>query len=192
MTDSPAIPAWQKERISLLRSAMLAIQDRVRGGAQLLDSVAAVSSSFDGQRLRSRPARRLQASPRTLLRCWYAWKENGTNEAFELRYRPPQRCTTPAFRTWFAKRCLQSGKSVSRMGREVASAWRRGALIPGLPKRRGRERFPVSSPSLHRIVKGTDLILIRRLRTRSAELDRRARTVGTSVVRRALSAGWAS
>jgi len=86
---SSQLPAWQKERASILSRVCKSFKGRIGRGEKRCKASRRLARHYDGQALKSDPARTLKLKPVTLRRIFKAWQAGGENSsAFKLHYQP--------------------------------------------------------------------------------------------------------
>ena len=173
---------WQQERAERLHRACTLLEDRLKKGDTLHKSAVRVVRLWNGKPLKSSPGRSLCLSYSSLLRHYYAWRPVRTPEAFALKFVPGLAPTKPAFRNWFARRCVVALLPVKRVICQVKGEWLSGKRIPGLPLRTGREGFPLCPATLYRIVDAEQLATMRALLKFAGEQQARAEAIGRRLI----------
>ena len=179
--DTPPL-TWKRERATKLHSACRLVEARLKKGDTLRKAAVRVVRQWNGKPLKSDPGRRLCLSFSSLLRHFYNWRPVRTPEAFALKFVPGIAPTNPAFRDWFARRCVDAMLPVKRVICQVKAEWLAGRRIPGLPVRKGRECFPLCVATLYRIVDAEQLAVMRSLLKFADEQRARAEAIGRRLI----------
>ena len=179
--DPPQM-TWQRERAQLLHRACTLLETRLKKGDTLHKAVVRVVRQWNGKPLKSDPGRRLALSYTSILRHYYNWRSIRTPDAFALKFVPGVAPTKPAFRDWFARRCVAAGQPVKVVISRVKTEWLAGKRVPGLPVRKGREAFPLHPSSLYRIVDAEQLAVMRSLLKFADEQRARAEAIGRRLI----------
>lgn len=175
-------PDWQTERASMLHRACTTLAGRLQRGDSLHKAAVRVVRLWNGKPLKSDPARRLALSYSSLLRNYYSWRAIKSPEAFHLKFSPGISPTKPAFRDWFARRCVASKSAVSTVINQVKAEWLAGKRIPGLPVRKGREVFPLHPATLYRIVDAQQLAAMRAIMSLADKQRASAEAIGRRII----------
>ena len=149
-SDLTTARTWQQERAARLHQACTLLAARLKQGDTLHRAAVRVVRLWNGKPLRADATRNLQLGYSSLLRHYYLWRGVRTPEAFALKFAPGIAPTRPAFRDWFARRCVGAMLPVKTVINQVKADWLTGKRIPGLPLRTGRERFPLHIATLDR------------------------------------------
>ena len=180
--DQPNARTWQQERAARLHQACTLLAARLKNGDTLHRAAVRVVRLWNGKPFHTDSTRNLQLGYSSLLRHYYLWRSVRGPEAFALKFAPGIAPTRPAFRDWFARRCVAAMLPVKSVINRVKAEWLTGKRIPGLPLRTGRERFPLHVATLYRIIDAEQLAVLRSLVKFADEQRARADAIGRRLI----------